>query len=361
MRLKVDAVGVIDCFRDGCNYQGMEYCMYDFTQPAVRSLWVTKILAAMIDSPHIDGTFLDECDNLVNNLCKTWDCTPAEVASFTNGTLALLDEALLAASALGKWLVISLTSTLTNNPSYHAAVMQSILTHRSGFRFYEFFKTEDQLRTFVYEAQTLGIPVQVHADTVTRSPDFVELAMFLIGAGPYSYFSYSVSWNFDSFPWQPEYDWPLGAPLGPASNTNVTVSLPPWSPLNGTNLICSMPSHPGASGPNLAYLGTAPSAAACGGLAAGNASYTAWTWVGPEVAGGWALGCYARTDPGVAKCVPAAGAGACTAPCYASQEVGVTSAVGVEISYVQSTWTREFEHLSVSVVPATFTASLTRR
>ncbi len=32
----------------------------------------------------------------------------------------------------------------------------------------------------------------------------VELAMFLIGASDGCYFSYSHSWNFDSFAWEPE-------------------------------------------------------------------------------------------------------------------------------------------------------------
>ena len=174
LRLATQAKGVIDCFRDGCDYQGMEYCMYDFRLPAARDFWVETVLPALIDSPDIDGVFLDESDNLVNNLCHQWACTPQELADLTNGTLQLLDAALAKAAALGKWLSISLTSTLSLNAAYLQAVLASILKHGSGFRYYEFFKSEEDLEAFIYEAQTLGIPVQAHAESMTMNPDFGE-------------------------------------------------------------------------------------------------------------------------------------------------------------------------------------------
>ena len=42
------------------------------------------------------------------------------------------------------------------------------------------------------------------------------LAAFLIVAGEYSYWGMGGGWGVDSFPWYPEYDRPLGKPLGDA-------------------------------------------------------------------------------------------------------------------------------------------------
>ena len=69
--------------------------------------------------------------------------------------------------------------------------------------------------TLTFEAVVLGLPVMVHSyGDPTMSPDWVELASFLIAANSRSYFSSSDQWMFDSFKRYPEYGKPLGAPLG---------------------------------------------------------------------------------------------------------------------------------------------------
>ena len=360
LRLVVESKGrQIDCFVDNCNYQGMEFCMYDFRLPAARDFWVETVLPALIDSPDIDGVFLDECDNLVNNLCAQWGCTPQELADLTNGTLTLIDAALAKAAALGKWLSISLTSTLARNPAYHAAVLDSIGRHGHGFRYYEFFSSESDLEAFIYEAQTLGLPVQAHAESMHMTPDFAELAAFLIAAGPYSYFSFSWGWTLSDFPWLSYFDEPLGAPLGPPVRSNSSVPVPAWAVLNATNVVCGLVPAPGRSGPNVAFLGSLGSADACAAAARANATLSSWTWVGPD-GGEWSHGCYARLEPPPPSCLPP-NAGGCNAPCYTDSEPAIASAVNYAFLRNSSVWSRDFEHLHVEFEPASYAARITAR
>ena len=251
-------------------------------------------------------------------------------------------------------------STLSLNPPYLQAVLASILRHGSGFRYYEFFKSEQDLEAFIYEAQTLGIPVQAHAESMTMNPDFVELAVFLLGAGPYSYFSFSWGWTFADFPWLDQYDAPLGAPLGPPVRTNKTTPLPEWAPMNATNVACGLVPAPGQSGPNFAFLGNLPSAAACEAAARANASFATWTWVG-TAGSHWRYGCYARLDAPPASCLAPGGDGGCGAPCYTDSEPDVVSAVNFGVNLTSTLWTRDFEHLHVEYEPGPYSARITPR
>lgn len=332
--------------------------MYDFRQENARAYWVDEVLPALIDSPDIDGVFLDESDNLVNNLCHQWSCTAQEVADLTAGTLQLLDAALAKAAALGKWLSISLTSTLQLNAPYLNAVLDSIQRHGAGFRYYEFFKSEADLEAFIYEAQTLGIPVQAHAESLTMNPDFVELAVFLIGAGEYSYFSFSWAWTFEDFPWLPQFDAPLGAPLGPPVRTNRTTPVAPWAQRNATNLVCGLIPSPGHSGATFSFLGKMDAAADCERAARANSSFASWTWVG-ATGDEWARACYARLDAVPPQCLDAGDQ--CGAPCFTNSEANIISAVDYAANQTATLWSRDFEHLHVEFEPASYAARITPR
>lgn len=355
-RMNLTKVGVVDCFQEGCDYQGMEYRVMDFRLADARAWWVANVLSPLINSPDIDGTFLDEANQFVTILCPRWGCTPAELADVTAGQLAQLDDALAFAASIGKWMMVSLTCTFDSVPAYCDAAHASMLKHGSGMRFYEFFSFE-HLTYFTYEAQTLGLPVVAHAGARTMNPDWVELAVFLIGAGPYSYFSFSGGWDFNSFAWEAEYDMPLGAPLSPAVAVNTTRAIAPWTFLIGTNIIFSLPPAPGGSDAAVSFLGNATSAAAC--AARVNSTFIGWAWVGLD--GPWSRGCYARVDDGSggfnAGCFPQQEA----PPCNVALEAGVTSAVRFALSYNVTTWSREFEFLSVAYDPTNHSAHISRK
>jgi hypothetical protein len=353
-RLATAANGVVDCFKlpsAACNHQGMEFCQPDFRIPAARDWWVGTVLRALIDSPSIDGSFLDECDQFYE-MCGHINCTPKELADIEAGTLLALDAALAFAASLGKWLVVSITATRSTQTPVHAFLVASLLAHKSGFRFYEGFTNVEQMLTMAEEVEA-GIPVQAHAYSMTHAPDFVELALFLLAAGPYSYFSYSGGWGFDSFAWLPEYDLPLGAPLGPYVVTNSTgPSIPPWTPQPTLNLICGMPGH----APGIIFVGALPNAAACYSAVRGNTSFTMATYV--KTPNSYA-GCWARTQPLPSECMAGGG---CGAPCFMNFEADCESAFATAIPGMQhTTYTREFEHLTVTYDTNNHTAHLTPR
>ena len=191
-----------------------------------------------------------------------------------------------------------------------------------------------------------------------RSYTPVELAVFLLGAGPYSYFSYSLRWNFGDFPWLPQYDVPLGAPLGPPVRTNKTTPLPAWEAMNATNVVCGLIPAPGHSGARFAFLGNQGSAAACAAAARANASFATWTWVGSD-GGDWRFGCYARLDAPPADCLAPGAGGGCGAPCYTDTEPGTVSAVDFAVNVTSALWTRDFEHLHVEWEPGPYSARMT--
>ena len=77
--------------------------------------------------------------------------------------------------------------------------------------------------------------------------------------------------------------------------------------------------------------------------------------------GPWSLGCYGRTDDGKgdfgAQCFPQAQA----PPCSVALEAAVTSAVRFALTFNTTTWSREFEHLSVFYDPANNSATISPR
>ena len=240
-------------------------------------------------------------------------------------------------------------------------MLDSIAAHGHGFRYYEFFSSEADLEAFIYEAQVLGLPVQAHAESMHRTPDFAELASFLIGAGDYSYFSFSYGWTFSDFPWLPEYDAPLGKPLGAPVKTNRTTPVEPWATLNNTNLVCGLIPAPRSSGAAYAFLGEPASAAECAAAARANASFAAWTWVGAS-GGDWAKQCYGRLDTPPADCVSGGGGGGgCSAPCFTSAQADTYSALSYATNITSTLYTRDFEHLHVEFEPASYAARMTPR
>ena len=59
MMLNIDAKGLINCYVDGCNWQGVEYRQYDLRQAAAREFYVHRVIGDLLSSPSLDGTFID--------------------------------------------------------------------------------------------------------------------------------------------------------------------------------------------------------------------------------------------------------------------------------------------------------------
>jgi len=77
--------------------------------------------------------------------------------------------------------------------------------------------------------------------------------------------------------------------------------------------------------------------------------------------GAWALGCYGRVDDGSGGFGPACFPEARAPPCSVALEPAVTSAVRFALAINSTTWSREFEHVSVTYDPSDRSAHITPR
>lgn len=359
--LRIEALGPnpVDCYRcsPSCNWQGVEFRQYDLRNPAMREYYVQSVIGGLINTPSLDGTFLDVMD-WWPDACPGWHCTPQELSDLTNASLVATQEALAFAATLGKVISVSCHSSSTSNPSYyydHIAILQQNPT--SAMRFYEFFRPSD-LQDLMNETQNLGLAVHVHSPTKTLNPDWVELAVFLLAANDYSYFSYSsTGWMFDSFPWQPEFSLPLGPPSGPPSTVNVSTPIAAWQLIPGLNFIFSMPPGQNASLPGaLEYLGRVSSPEACLALTQANSTYLGFTWVNATNPG-WGLSCYARYGAfNAPACVQSLNPGP---PCWTTLEQDCVSAAAQPVTLTAPKIVRDFAHLHVEYDARTGSATLT--
>lgn len=360
-QLAVASRGLIDCYVDGCNWQGVEYRQYDLRSDAMRAYYVDTVVGSLISSPHLDGTFLDSIDWWASQACGMWRCTAAELASLTNASLAALDEVLALAESLGKVISVSSHTSMGVLPSYWSQYAAILAAHPSASaRFYEFWGlSSDMLATAMYESLTLGLQMHVHTPTKTLSPDWAELAQFLLVANERSYFSYSGPWMLDSFVWQPEFSQKLGAPLGGPYNQSQAIAHGPWALVNGTNLITGLPVAPGKGNPGwVDFLGNTTSAADCLALTLAaplGRNYTAMTWVTPAEPQ-WGSGYYARYDAFQTHCAVNFNL---SMPCFSSQQPTTVSAIAQPYTANVTMVRRDFQHLNVSLSLATGEAHLT--
>lgn len=349
--LSTKAKGLIDCYTDGCNWQGVEYRQYDLRQPAVRQYYVQQVIGSLINSTGLDGSFIDVIDWWQDVCAGSWGCTAQETQDLVNASLQATEEMLQAASAAGKILSISCHSTLSEHAAYYAAHTAILARYpTAAIRFWEFFTpTEDSLASLMYEAGTLGLATHVHVTTRTLAPDWVELAVFLLGMGEHSYFSYSGPWMLDSFAVYPEYSRALGQPLGAAVNATVQKPYSAWQLIAGQNLVYGLPSCPTCNVTGvLTSFGTVPTAQDCLAAvmaASAPASYTAMSWVEQD-GSEWGRHCYGRLDSfNASACINEEAVGA---PCYASAQAGHVSAVAQPWARIVRQWSRSFQHVDVT-------------
>ena len=69
--LSLESVGFVDCFRDGCNYQGVSFGL-----PEVRAYVAFKVLGQLVNDSALDGSFMETQENQHTYLCRSLNCTP---------------------------------------------------------------------------------------------------------------------------------------------------------------------------------------------------------------------------------------------------------------------------------------------
>ena len=347
-RLSVGAPGLIDCYRDGCNWQGTEYRQWDLRQQVVRDYYVSNVIGGLVNGSGLDGTFLDVIDWWADS-CATWSCSDQERDDLISASLLTLEALLLAYP--NKVFSVSSHTSLLYNTEYYIAQLGLLKASGNGVRFWEFFKTED-IPSLIYETAVVQVPVHVHVTARTLSPDWVELAAVLMGYSSYTYFSFSGPWMLDSFNVFPEFTKPLGKPLGPAVSVPASnTSFARWAQIPSLNVVDNFPKNPDNSSDvfgELAFLGLQTNFAACMALVAANSSFTGMTYV-INTAPPWYQSCWGRLDNiNWQACISSPNGGP---PCYTAIQPGnCISAVNVAVELPGKVqWTRSFEHLDVTL------------
>ena len=347
-RLATGAKGVIDCYRDGCNWQGTEFRQFDLRQPLVRDYYTYEVIGAIVNGSGLDGTFMDVLDWWYD-ACVDWQCSPQERDDLVSASLLALEQVL--STYPNKVFSVSSHTSLSYNTEYYLAHLGLMKAFGNAVRFWEFY-TPGDIPSLIYETQELKVPVHVHVTSRTLSPDWVELASVLIGYGDYTVFSFSGPWMLDSFNVFPEYTRPLGRPLGAAEGSSTNTTVPAWGLLESQNLVNDWPvgPWPNASIPGaLAFLGLQPTTDACLAQVRANSSFTAMTYVNSSDPV-WGTTCWGRLETvNWQSCLESESAGA---PCWASAEPTIVSAVNAPVLVTTTTWTRSFEHVDVTLVTA---------
>ena len=134
--LAIESRGLIDCFRDGCNWQGVEMRQLDLRVPAARDYFVDTIVRSAVDGPGLDGVFVD-CIEWWLDACANWPCTPAERDSLVNASLVASDALLAAALRWGKVVSLSSHTTLGSQSDYYRAYADILVRYPgTAIRFY---------------------------------------------------------------------------------------------------------------------------------------------------------------------------------------------------------------------------------
>eukprot|EP01084_Bolivina_argentea_P161546 281213_1 len=236
--LQLQNIGIVNCYVDGCNWEGPEWHQYDYRQPAVADYFINTVVTSVANSSYIDGIFLDTISCWTENLCDAWRCTDTEYNELFNASLLVTQQTVDMLTKMNKYISVSSHVDLYFKPEYYRKYREILKSYpKTAIRYWEALETGmgssfyNHFVTLINETRD-GIMQHVHAGKKTMNPSFVELAAFLIAANDKSWFSYSNGWMVDSHWWQDEYNKSLGNPLTEIGNCTMDNK---WYIYNNTN------------------------------------------------------------------------------------------------------------------------------
>jgi len=200
--------------RDIDAFPGKGIWQYNLTNDRMRAAWVQECVHAVKNG--CTGCFVDRAGG--NEFPRTWPQTSHTAIAYKRAHLAALRELSEALEPSGGYLI--------NNHLGMAKFANSAMMVE------DFAGTEKCIETLQLIASR-GLTIQAHAGNLPHGNkclhgDTNALAAFLIGAGNYSYYHCSIGWQSNAewpevndtwLDWLPEYDFPLGRPLGLAVKT----------------------------------------------------------------------------------------------------------------------------------------------
>jgi len=177
---------------------------FNFSNPRARELWMEVCINAT-HTGAVDGCFADRaCDGDSGSVQNSVNLTAEQVEAYNKGHVQVLKDA---QRALGNGPLIANHAW---GPPHDAFVSGTV-----NFAMIESFKANNKSIQELLVGVGHHRGMQVHSKKGSRD----ALAAFLIGAGHHSYFGIgewrSTDPNFDNY-WMPEFDHPLGRPLGDA-------------------------------------------------------------------------------------------------------------------------------------------------
>ena len=177
----------------------------DYRQKVVQKLWSDECVNVARDNYGIvDGCFSDTPQV---NTFNGYNFTKQDLKEFEighNASIAATQFGLNASNA---------SVTICDNGYVPQGNIATML---------QTFDAAEQYIQQLLSFSTRGVLIEVHAHQCTGTAFINTLSAFLIGMNKYSYYGCSNGWQWpDSWNiWHPEYDKPLGQPLGPAIKVN---------------------------------------------------------------------------------------------------------------------------------------------
>lgn len=222
----------------------------NFSVEAVRDWFIDVVVAEVAAEDEVDVVFFDETDWTFHHYpwqqftnCPAFDPFPtaAHWTQYRDAKAEVLGRTVAALNAAGKVPLFSCSGGTTANtaakcPNQAGHWPEEDYVHRVRslsnrgvyFRFYESFMGfgctdrdcwANWMQNALWEtAQGLPFTIRWDMGMFGGSDDWLEFGMaaFLMAQGPYCYFGAASNWYDENWTWHRQYDWAVGAPLGPA-------------------------------------------------------------------------------------------------------------------------------------------------
>eukprot|EP01084_Bolivina_argentea_P169810 294320_1 len=295
--LKLSNIGVVNCYTDGCNWQGPTYRQYDHRQKQVRDYFVNSVVFNLINSTYLDGFFMDAISTWTNVLCPQWNCTEQEYNDLYNGSLVVASETVDLVHKMNKIVSISAHVDMYHLSDYYWKYRE-ILNKYNGentIRFYECLEGGwgssfyNQFITLLNETRN-GIAQHVHVCFKVMNPSWVSLAAYLIAMNNQSWFSYGGGWTVNNGWYQSEFNNSLGKPLDDANCINDNQ----WHIFNGiNNIVFDLPIGGNSTDGMIIYIGKYINYEQCLDVVKLDNRFGSFTWINQN-GDSYANMCYAQ-------------------------------------------------------------------
>eukprot|EP00035_Acanthoeca_spectabilis_P032335 m.480353 g.480353 ORF g.480353 m.480353 type:complete len:246 (-) comp53066_c0_seq1:30-767(-) len=206
--------------------------VYDWRADGMIDYWIKSIVNPFLSAAEVDGVFFDDiytiCEHVSSGVNAGWFAA-ADAADFCDAAFTALAATADAFAAAHKLPIFSIKGDESNVSAYNRSRYAEVVESHGGMAYFEYWNSwpgqprEESLLQFAMELGQAGVPMQMHAGPTTSGPcntsTTFPLAMFLVAAAEHSYFAYGSGWNpsTEQSLWLPEYDQPLGKPLGPGT------------------------------------------------------------------------------------------------------------------------------------------------